>query len=159
MAHAEGPILLAPAAPDAAAAAVPLAPADSSHARTTTEPPAEPGTQQQQPRPSNGVPEQQRQQQYVRIVFIGDGFLMHQIRKMVGLMLAVARKAAPPGCIRAALEPRAKITVPMAPSAGLMLVGDWWPPQAGGLVVLGRGQALGCCACGVWHGFGRAISR
>ncbi|GLI70870.1 hypothetical protein VaNZ11_015890 [Volvox africanus] len=59
---------------------------------------------------------------YVRIVFLGCGFLMHQIRRMVGLALAVARRAAPPDCIRAALYPgRAFITVPTAPPTGLLM--------------------------------------
>ncbi len=60
---------------------------------------------------------------YVRIVFIGTGFLMHQIRRMVGLALAVARKAAPPECIRAALDPGKRgLAVPTAPPNGLMMV-------------------------------------
>ncbi|GIL60330.1 hypothetical protein Vafri_14959 [Volvox africanus] len=59
---------------------------------------------------------------YVRIVFVGCGFLMHQIRRMVGLALAVARRAAPPDCVRAALDPgRPFITVPTAPPTGLLM--------------------------------------
>ncbi|KXZ49402.1 hypothetical protein GPECTOR_21g628 [Gonium pectorale] len=45
-----------------------------------------------------------------------------QIRRMVGLALAVARRAAPPDCIRAALDPaRRHLTVPTAPPTGLIM--------------------------------------
>lgn len=42
----------------------------------------------------------------------------------VGLAVAVARKAAPPGCIRGALDPGRKVAVPTAPSAGLIMVSE-----------------------------------
>ncbi|EFJ45191.1 hypothetical protein VOLCADRAFT_94649 [Volvox carteri f. nagariensis] len=60
---------------------------------------------------------------YVRIVFVGCGFLMHQIRRMVGLALAVARRTAPPDCMRTALDPARPflITVPTAPPTGLIM--------------------------------------
>lgn len=88
---------------------------------------------------------------YVRVVFIGTGFLMHQIRRMVGLALAVARRAAPPECIRAALDPgRRGLAVPTAPPNGLMMVrgNPWANPcthvggRAGSVILFGLRHAV-----------------
>jgi len=62
----------------------------------------------------------------VRLVVEGSSFMMYQIRKMVGLALAVARGAAPPGCITAALSPHAHVAVPLAPATGLLLDEVWY---------------------------------
>ncbi len=62
----------------------------------------------------------------------GSSFMRCQIRKMVGLFLAVARRVAQPECIAAALTPGTRITVPAAPAEWLVMVGfpaagcAWW---------------------------------
>lgn len=59
--------------------------------------------------------------QWVRIVIIGQSFMLHQIRKMVGMAVAIMRGDAPQGCIRTALQPRRTVPTPMAPEVGLFL--------------------------------------
>ena len=44
-------------------------------------------------------------QQWVRLEVVGQSFMMHQIRRMVGMALAEFRSAAPPDCLQLALEP------------------------------------------------------
>lgn len=61
-------------------------------------------------------------QQWVRIAILGQSFMLNQIRRMVGMAVAVARGLAPPDAIRLALEPRRTVDVPMAPAVGLLLV-------------------------------------
>ncbi|KAL3158514.1 hypothetical protein ABBQ38_010743 [Trebouxia sp. C0009 RCD-2024] len=60
-------------------------------------------------------------QQWVRIVIIGQSFMLHQIRKMVGMAVAIMRGDAPEGCIRTALQPKRTVPTPMAPEVGLFL--------------------------------------
>eukprot|EP00798_Chlamydomonas_sp_ICE-L_P030320 gene30320-35312_t len=60
-------------------------------------------------------------QYYVKFVVRGTSFMMYQIRKMVGLAIAVARGTAPPDCIAASLQPGFKLSVPTAPAEGLLL--------------------------------------
>ena len=43
-------------------------------------------------------------QQWVRMVVVGQSFMMHQIRKLVGLAVAEFRGTAPPGCIELAMQ-------------------------------------------------------
>ena len=57
----------------------------------------------------------------MRIVIIGQSFMLHQIRKMVGMAVAIMRGDAPEGCIRTALQPRRTVPTPMAPEVGLFL--------------------------------------
>lgn len=58
--------------------------------------------------------------EYATILVKGQSFMLHQIRKMIGLMLAVVREITTEDTIlRAFLEPR--IDVPMAPGLGLVL--------------------------------------
>ena len=60
---------------------------------------------------------------WARLVVVGQSFMLHQIRKMVGMAAAVMRGAAPEACLRAALDPDRDFNVPMAPELGLFLVG------------------------------------
>ena len=60
-------------------------------------------------------------QAWVRMVVVGQSFMMHQIRKMIGLAVAVARGAAPREAIGMALSPYRSFPVPMAPELGLFL--------------------------------------
>jgi len=58
---------------------------------------------------------------WVRLVITGQSFMLHQIRKMVGLAVAVMRGVAPPDAIPLALEPRRDVNTPIAPDVGLFL--------------------------------------
>lgn len=58
---------------------------------------------------------------YVTVEVFGQSFLLHQIRKMVGLALFVYLGHAPPETIAVALCPNVKIPTPMAPALGLLL--------------------------------------
>lgn len=58
---------------------------------------------------------------WVRLVVVGQSFMLHQIRKMVGMALAVARGLAPADSIRQALLSRDTLHTPMAPELGLFL--------------------------------------
>ncbi len=60
-------------------------------------------------------------QQWVRIVIIGQSFMLHQIRKMVGMAVAIMRGDAPTNCIQIALQPKRGVPTPMAPDIGLFL--------------------------------------
>ena len=60
-------------------------------------------------------------QQWVRIVIIGQSFMLHQIRKMVGMAVAIMRGDAPEGCVRTALQHKRTVPTPMAPEVGLFL--------------------------------------
>jgi tRNA pseudouridine38-40 synthase len=57
----------------------------------------------------------------VRLVITGQSFMLHQIRKMVGLAVAVMRGDAPPEAVPLALEPRRDVNTPIAPDVGLFL--------------------------------------
>lgn len=58
---------------------------------------------------------------WVRLVVIGQSFVLHQIRKMVGMALAEYRGVAPPGCLKYALSAAHTVPTPMAPDLGLFL--------------------------------------
>ncbi|DBB17512.1 TPA: hypothetical protein ACH3X3_002579 [Trebouxia sp. C0006] len=60
-------------------------------------------------------------QQWVRIVIIGQSFMLHQIRKMVGMAVAIMRGDAPANCIKIGLQPKRAVPTPMAPDIGLFL--------------------------------------
>lgn len=60
-------------------------------------------------------------QPWVKMVVIGQSFMLHQIRKMVGMALAEFRDVAPPGCIKYALGTSRDLILPMAPDLGLFL--------------------------------------
>lgn len=48
-------------------------------------------------------------QQWVRMVVLGQSFMLHQIRKLVGTAVAVMRGDAPPDCIALALQPERSV--------------------------------------------------
>ncbi len=58
---------------------------------------------------------------WVRLAVQGQSFMLHQIRKMVGMALAVMRGAAPAAALDAALLSPAVLSTPMAPEHGLYL--------------------------------------
>ena len=58
---------------------------------------------------------------WVRLQVHGQSFLLNQIRKMVGLALAVYRGIAPSGAVHIALDPSRDFSTPMAPELGLFL--------------------------------------
>lgn len=58
---------------------------------------------------------------WVRLVVVGQSFMLHQIRKMVGLAVAVMRGTAPDYVMPASLSPEHDMHVPMAPEGGLFL--------------------------------------
>ena len=58
---------------------------------------------------------------WVRIVIIGQSFMLHQIRKMVGMAVAIMRGDAPASCIKLAFDPKRLLPTPMAPDVGLFL--------------------------------------
>lgn len=58
---------------------------------------------------------------WVRIRIHGQSFLLNQIRKMVGLALAVYRGHAPADAIHLATDPQRNFGTPMAPELGLLL--------------------------------------
>lgn len=60
-------------------------------------------------------------QQWVRMVVVGQSFMLHQIRKLVGTAVAVMRGVAPPDAITLALDPARVVVTPMAPELGLFL--------------------------------------
>lgn len=66
---------------------------------------------------SNGCSEER----WVRMHVHGQSFLMNQIRKMVGLAVAVYRGVAPPEAVHWALDPTRDFSTPMAPELGLFL--------------------------------------
>ena len=55
------------------------------------------------------------------MVVVGQSFMLHQIRKMVGLALAIMRGVAGPYVMPAALDQHNNMHVPMAPEGGLFL--------------------------------------
>lgn len=55
------------------------------------------------------------------MVIIGQSFMLHQIRKMVGLAVAIMRGDAYLSCIKLAFQPNRTLPTPMAPDVGLFL--------------------------------------
>lgn len=58
---------------------------------------------------------------WVRMTVLGQSFILHQIRKMVGMAIAEYKGIAPEGSLKYALKARQRIVVPMAPDLGLFL--------------------------------------
>ena len=58
---------------------------------------------------------------FVKCEVLGQSFLYHQIRKMVGLAVAISRGVAPENCLMTALKSRMKFNVPVAPEFPLYL--------------------------------------
>ena len=60
-------------------------------------------------------------EKFVRCEVVGQSFLYHQIRKMIGLALAVVRGIAPAESLSIALNSKRKFNVPLAPETSLLL--------------------------------------
>ena len=60
-------------------------------------------------------------ERWVKMVVVGQSFMLHQIRKMIGMALAVFRGMAPETALKDALRSRVREGVPMAPDLGLFL--------------------------------------
>eukprot|EP00898_Chlorokybus_atmophyticus_P000759 jgi/Chlat1/1684/Chrsp127S01955 len=58
---------------------------------------------------------------FIRLTVTGDSFMYNQIRMMVGASMAFAQGFYPPSLLPVLLSPKARITVPIAPSEGLYL--------------------------------------
>lgn len=58
---------------------------------------------------------------WVRMVVVGQSFMLHQIRKMIGMAVAVFRDMVPKSALRHALRSREREGVPIAPDLGLFL--------------------------------------
>ncbi|GER43543.1 unnamed protein product [Striga asiatica] len=58
---------------------------------------------------------------FVKCEVVGQSFMLHQIRKMIGLAVAIMRNIAPESLIQTAFDPKLNINVPMAPEVGLYL--------------------------------------
>ncbi|KAL5984075.1 hypothetical protein ACLOJK_018177 [Asimina triloba] len=58
---------------------------------------------------------------FVRCEVVGQSFMLHQIRKMIGMAVAVMRNGAPESLIPTALQKDVHINVPTAPEVGLYL--------------------------------------
>ncbi|KAF2310164.1 hypothetical protein GH714_007006 [Hevea brasiliensis] len=59
--------------------------------------------------------------EFVKCEVVGQSFMLHQIRKMIGLAVAVVRNCAPESLISTALQKDVNINVPTAPEVGLYL--------------------------------------
>lgn len=53
--------------------------------------------------------------------FLGQSFMLHQIRKMVGTLMAVTRGFVEPDYITRAFDPNESVHLPTAPGLGLLL--------------------------------------
>ncbi|KAF7806515.1 tRNA pseudouridine synthase A, mitochondrial isoform X1 [Senna tora] len=59
--------------------------------------------------------------EFVKCEVVGQSFMLHQIRKMMGLAVAIMRNCAPESLIDKALQTDVRINVPTAPEVGLYL--------------------------------------
>ncbi|XP_057502323.1 uncharacterized protein LOC130786107 [Actinidia eriantha] len=59
--------------------------------------------------------------EFVKCEVVGQSFMLHQIRKMVGVAVAIMRNCAPESLIETALQQDVNINVPTAPEVGLYL--------------------------------------
>lgn len=59
--------------------------------------------------------------EFVKCEVVGQSFMLHQIRKMMGLAVAIMRNCAPEALIEKALQQDVNINVPTAPEVGLYL--------------------------------------
>lgn len=58
---------------------------------------------------------------FIRCEVVGQSFMLHQIRKMIGLAVAITRNCAPESLMEVALRKDVRINVPTAPEVGLYL--------------------------------------
>ncbi|XAR64239.1 tRNA pseudouridine(38-40) synthase [Bertholletia excelsa] len=59
--------------------------------------------------------------EFVKCEVVGQSFMLHQIRKMVGLAVAIMRNCAPESLLETAMQQDVNINVPTAPEVGLYL--------------------------------------
>ncbi|KAL8211519.1 hypothetical protein R6Q57_005961 [Mikania cordata] len=59
--------------------------------------------------------------EFVKCEVVGQSFMLHQIRKMIGVAVAIMRNCAPESLIETALQQDVRINVPTAPEVGLYL--------------------------------------
>ncbi|KAI3776513.1 hypothetical protein L1987_46298 [Smallanthus sonchifolius] len=59
--------------------------------------------------------------EFVKCEVVGQSFMLHQIRKMIGVSVAIMRNCARESLIETALQQDVRITVPTAPEVGLYL--------------------------------------
>lgn len=59
--------------------------------------------------------------EFVKCEVVGQSFMLHQIRKMIGVAVAIMRNCAPESLMETALRQDVRITVPTAPEVGLYL--------------------------------------
>ncbi|KAJ7979625.1 tRNA pseudouridine synthase family protein [Quillaja saponaria] len=59
--------------------------------------------------------------EFVKCEIVGQSFMLHQIRKMIGLAVAIMRNCAPESLVERALQKDVNINVPTAPEVGLYL--------------------------------------
>eukprot|EP00878_Enallax_costatus_P017892 GHUV01018804.1.p1 GENE.GHUV01018804.1~~GHUV01018804.1.p1 ORF type:complete len:472 (+),score=148.98 GHUV01018804.1:87-1418(+) len=64
-----------------------------------------------------------RNEPWVKCVVVGQSFMLHQIRKLIGTAVAIMRGVASEECLKLALDPDRDLNTPMAPALGLFLVG------------------------------------
>ncbi|GMH38133.1 hypothetical protein BSKO_06017 [Bryopsis sp. KO-2023] len=60
-------------------------------------------------------------EEWVRVRVLGQSFMLHQIRKMIGFIIAVMRDLVEPDSLATALQKDWNVNVPVAPSVGLFL--------------------------------------
>ncbi|KAH6782774.1 Pseudouridine synthase family protein [Perilla frutescens var. hirtella] len=58
---------------------------------------------------------------FIKCEVVGQSFMLHQIRKMIGLAVAVMRNCSDESLVEKAFEQKVNINVPMAPEVGLYL--------------------------------------
>lgn len=58
---------------------------------------------------------------FIKCEVVGQSFMLHQIRKMIGLAVAIMRNCCPESMMEKAFEQKVNINVPMAPEVGLYL--------------------------------------
>ncbi|KAF5200571.1 tRNA pseudouridine synthase [Thalictrum thalictroides] len=58
---------------------------------------------------------------FVKCEVVGQSFMLHQIRKLIGLAVAIMRNCAPESLVEYALQKEVNINVPTAPEVGLFL--------------------------------------
>ncbi|XP_051123932.1 uncharacterized protein LOC127246536 [Andrographis paniculata] len=58
---------------------------------------------------------------FIKCEVVGQSFMLHQIRKMIGLAIAIMRDLTPEPTIETAFQKKVNLNVPMAPEVGLYL--------------------------------------
>ncbi|EPS66763.1 hypothetical protein M569_08012 [Genlisea aurea] len=64
---------------------------------------------------------------FINCVVVGQSFMLHQIRKMIGLAVAIMRNTAPESLMETAFQEKVNMNVPMAPEVGLYLDECFFP--------------------------------